>query len=76
MKAKCHWLFSINNKPVLCKWQYAEPSLFLICFHCSFCKAMLKGGIFTIMIPMVITEKAARKFFGDEKNVLGKSIRV
>ena len=27
-------------------------------------------------IPLVITEKTAKKFFGNDKNVIGKTVRV
>src|SRR6185369_15432261 len=67
-------LFSINNKPVYASGKYAEPSLFDM-FSLQFLQGNAKAA-FSQLYSLVITEKAARKFFGDEKNVLGKSIRV
>ena len=50
----------------------------LLCSACSrypLCRAAA-GTAFTQTHSMVITEKAARKFFGDDKNVMGRTVRL
>ncbi|MFA6085212.1 ABC transporter permease [Mucilaginibacter sp.] len=67
-------LFGNGDKSVFAKGKYVEPSFFSI-----FTLPFLQGNAataFTQLHSVVITEKTARKFFGDNKNVIGKSIRV
>ena len=53
---------------------YAEASLFSM-FTLPFVQGNAKTA-FTQLYSMVITEKTAKKFFGDDKNVIGKTVRV
>ena len=67
-------LFSIGDKAVYASGKYAEPSLFSM-FTLPFVQGNARTA-FTQLHSLVITEKTAKKFFGDEKNVLGKTVRV
>ncbi len=67
-------LFSINNKPVYASGKYVEPSLFNM-FTLPFVQGNPKTA-FAQLYSLVITEKTAKKFFGNEKNVIGKTVRV
>ena len=67
-------LFSIDNKPVFASGKYAEPSLFSM-FTLPFVQGNPKTA-FTQLYSLVITEKTAKKFFGNEKNVIGQTVRV
>lgn len=67
-------LFSIDNKPVFASGKYAEPSLFNM-FTLPFVQGNPKT-VFTQLYSLVITEKTAKKFFGNEKDVIGKTVRV
>src|SRR5450432_321682 len=63
-------LFSIGNKSIYASGKYAEPSLFSM-----FTLPFVQGNpstAFTQLYSLVITEKTARKFFGNEKTVIGK----
>jgi putative ABC transport system permease protein len=67
-------LFSDGDKSVFANGKYVDPSFFSM-----FTLPFLEGNAataFTQLHSLVITEKTAKKFFGDNKNVLGKSIRV
>jgi predicted permease len=67
-------LFTIGDKSMYASGKYAETSLFDM-FTFPFVQGSAKTA-FTQLHSMVITEKTAKKFFGDEKNVLGKTVRV
>jgi putative ABC transport system permease protein len=67
-------LYSYNNKPVFAGTLYAEPSLFNM-FTLPFVEGNAASA-FTQLHAVVITQKTALKFFGTDKNVLGKNIRV
>jgi putative ABC transport system permease protein len=67
-------LYSYNNKPVFAGTLYAEPSLFNM-FTLPFVEGNAASA-FTQLHSVVITQKTAVKFFGTDKNVLGKNIRV
>jgi predicted permease len=67
-------LFSISDKSVYASGKYAEPSLFSM-FTLPFLQGNAKSA-FSQLYSLVITEKTAKKFFGDDKNVVGKTIRV
>ena len=67
-------LFSIDNKPVFASGKYVEPSLFNM-FTLPFVQGNPKTA-FTQLYSLVITEKTAKKFFGNEKDVIGKTVRV
>jgi putative ABC transport system permease protein len=67
-------LFATGDKPVFASGKYVEPSFFSI-----FTLPFLEGNAATALTQLhsvVITQKAAKKFFGNDKNVIGKSIRV
>ena len=53
---------------------YADASLFSM-FTFPFVQGNAKTA-FTQLYSMVVTESTAKKFFGDEKNVIGKIVRV
>ena len=67
-------LFSYGNKSVFSSGQYADPSIFSM-FTLPFVQGN-PSSAFTQLRSIVITEKTAKKFFGNERDVLGKSIRV
>jgi len=67
-------LFSIDNKPVFASGKYVEPSLFDM-FTLPFIQGNPKTA-FTQLYSLVITEKTVKKFFGNEKDVIGKRVRV
>jgi ABC-type antimicrobial peptide transport system permease subunit len=67
-------LFNIDNKVVYAGGLYAEPSVFSM-----FTLPFAQGNAQTAMAQLhsiVLTEATAHKFFGDEKNVVGKTVRV
>jgi putative ABC transport system permease protein len=67
-------LFTIGDKAMNASGHYAEASLFSI-----FTLPFLQGNAetaFAQLHSLVITEKTAKKFFGNEKNVIGKTVRV
>jgi len=67
-------LFTIGDKPVYASGKYAEPSLFSM-FTLPFVQGNAKTA-FSELYSLVITEKTAKKFFGNEKNIIGRSVRV
>ncbi len=67
-------LFTVGDKPLYATGRYAEASLFDM-FTLPFVQGNPKTA-FTQLYSLVITEKTARKFFGTEKNALGKTVRV
>lgn len=67
-------LFTIGDKPVYAVGLYAEPSLFTI-FTLPFVQGSAKQA-FSQLHSLVLTETAARKFFGEAQNVVGKTVRV
>lgn len=67
-------LFTVNDNPVYAAGKYAESSLFNM-FTLPFVQGNAKSA-FSQLYSLVITEKTAKKFFGNTKNVLGKTIRV
>jgi len=67
-------LFTIGDRSMYAGGKYVEPSLFTM-----FTLPFVQGDVATAfkeLHSIVITEKTARKFFGNNKDVLGKSIRV
>src|SRR6478735_5077681 len=58
-------LFSINNKPVYAKGNFAEQSFFDM-FSLQFVQGSAKAA-FSQLYSLVITEKTLKKFFGEEK---------
>jgi predicted permease len=67
-------LFSIGNRSVYASGRYAETSLFSM-FTLPFVQGNANSA-FSQLYSLVITEKTAKKFFGNEKNILGKTVRV
>lgn len=67
-------LFSIGNKHVYAGGSFADSSLFDM-FTLPFVQGNAKHP-FAQPYSIVITEKTARKFFGDEKNIVGRTVRV
>lgn len=67
-------LFSFSNKSLYAVGRYADPAL-LDMFSFSFVQGNAKNA-FTQLYSLVITEKAALKFFGTAKAVLGRTLRV
>jgi putative ABC transport system permease protein len=67
-------LFRIGEKLVYASGKYAEPSLFSM-FSLPFVEGNPKSA-FSQLYSLVITEKTAKKFFGNEKNILGRTVRV
>jgi putative ABC transport system permease protein len=67
-------LFSSGDKSVFATGIYVEPSVFSM-FTIPFVQGNAISA-FSQLHSVVITEKAAKKFFGTENNIIGKSIRV
>ncbi len=67
-------LIVIGNKSVYAGGAYADSSVFSM-FTIPFVQGTAANA-FTQTHSMVITEKAARKFFGDDKNVLGRTVHL
>jgi len=67
-------LITIGNKSMYAFPNYADASLFSM-FTFPFVQGNAKTA-FTQLYSMVITESTAKKFFGDDKNVIGKIVRV
>ncbi len=67
-------LITIGNKSMYAFPNYADSSLFSM-FTFPFVEGNAKTA-FTQLYSMVVTESTAKKFFGDEKNVIGKTVRV
>jgi len=67
-------LFSLGDKAVYASGLYADPS-FLNMFTLDFVQGNAKDA-FKDLYSLVITETAAKKFFGNGKEVIGKTIRV
>jgi len=69
-----NYLFNIGDKALYAAGRYADPALFSM-FTFSFVQGSAANP-FPQLYSIVITEKTARKFFGDEPNVIGKTIRI
>lgn len=69
-------LFRIGDKSVYATGKYAEPSLFSM-FTLPFVQGNAKTA-FTQLHSLILTEKTAKKFFGESayRNVVGKTVRV
>ncbi|MDB5087817.1 MAG: acetylornithine deacetylase, partial [Mucilaginibacter sp.] len=67
-------LFSKGDKSVFASGKYADPDIFNM-FTMPFVQGNAKSA-FSQLHSLVITEKTAIKFFGSDKDVLGKNIRV
>ncbi|HEY1870676.1 MAG TPA: ABC transporter permease, partial [Chitinophagaceae bacterium] len=67
-------LFSAENKSMYSTGLFADPSLFSM-FSFDFVEGNAKNPL-PQLYSLVLTQSAAKKFFGDEKNIVGKIIRV
>ncbi len=67
-------LFNIGDKPLYASGRYVDASLFSM-FTLPFIEGNAKNA-FAQLYSLVITEKTAKKFFGNEKNVVGKTLKV
>ncbi|MEP6948612.1 MAG: ABC transporter permease [Ginsengibacter sp.] len=67
-------LFNIGDKAVYASGMYADSSLFNM-FTLPFVQGNAQGP-FPQLHSFVITEKTAKKFFGDTKNVVGRTVRL
>ena len=67
-------LITIGDKSMYAFPNYADASLFSM-FTFPFIQGN-PGTAFTQLYSMVITQSTKKKFFGDEKNVIGKTVRV
>ena len=67
-------LFTIGNKAVNASGKYVEPSFFNI-FTLPFVQGNA-GNVFSQLHSIVLTQKTVKKFFGDENNVIGKTVRM
>ena len=67
-------LFSLGDKAIYERGFYADSSLLDI-----FTLPLLQGNrekVFTQLHSLVISEKMAKKFFGDDKDIIGKTLKV
>jgi putative ABC transport system permease protein len=67
-------LFAQGDKSVFASGKYVEASIFKM-FTLPFVQGNANSA-FSQVHSLVITEKTAKKFFGNEANVIGKTIRV
>ncbi|MFT3935020.1 MAG: ABC transporter permease [Chitinophagaceae bacterium] len=67
-------LFSSGDKSYYAGGKYVEPSFFSM-FTMPFVQGDAKTA-FKQLYSLVITEKTAKKFFGNEQHVIGKTIRM
>jgi len=67
-------LITIGDRSMYAGGHYAEASIFSM-FTFPFVQGNAETA-FKQLYSMVITEKTAKKFFGNDKNVLGKTVRV
>ncbi len=67
-------LFNVNGKPMYSIGKYADPSIFSM-FTFSFVEGNA-GNPYSQLYSIVISQKTARKLFGDEQNVVGKTVKM
>jgi putative ABC transport system permease protein len=67
-------LFSVGDKSLYAAGRYTDSSLFSM-FTLPFAQGNAKNA-FAQLYSVVLTESAAKKFFGEEKNIIGKTVRV
>ena len=68
------FLFAVGDRSFFASGKYADPSIFNM-----FTLQFLQGSAATAFLQLhslVITQKTAKKFFGNDQNIIGKSIRV
>ncbi|RFM34868.1 ABC transporter permease [Chitinophaga silvisoli] len=64
-------LITYGDKSLYASGRYADPSVFNMLTI-----PFVAGGTFSELHSIVITEKMAKKVFGDEKNIVGKSLKM
>ena len=67
-------LFSLSDNGIYEEGIYADPSMFSI-FSLSFVEGNAKDA-FRELYSVVISEKMARHFFGNEKNIVGRVLKM
>ena len=67
-------LITIGNRSMYAFPNYADSSMFSM-FTLPFVQGNAQTA-FAQLYSMVVTEATARKFFGEEKNIIGKTVRV
>ncbi len=67
-------LFTVGDKAVYANGSFAEPSFFSM-FSFTFLQGNPKDP-FNQPYSLIITESARKKFFGNEENVVGKTVRM
>ncbi len=67
-------LFKIGDKSMYAGGTYADSSVFSM-LTMPFVQGNAKDA-FRQLYSLVITEKTAKKFFGNEKNVIGKTVKI
>ncbi|HEX5153779.1 MAG TPA: ABC transporter permease [Parafilimonas sp.] len=67
-------LFTIGDKTMYASGKYVEPSMFSM-FTLPFTQGNA-ASVFKQLYSIVITESTAKKFFGNDKNVIGKTVRM
>src|SRR5262249_23124972 len=67
-------LFNVDGKSLYAAGRYADPSLFSM-FTFQFIEGNSKNP-FPQLYSLVLTEKAAIKFFGKNRNVTGQIVRI
>ncbi len=67
-------LFSLGDKSIFEKGLYADSSL-LSMFTLPFAQGKPQGA-FNQLYSLLLSEKMAKKFFGNDKNIIGKTLRV
>ncbi|NII24209.1 ABC transporter permease [Pseudoflavitalea sp. X16] len=69
-----HALFSFSDKAMYASGRYVDAELFSM-FTLNFVQGNAKNA-FDQLHALVITESTAKKFFGEDKNVMGRTLRV
>ena len=67
-------LFNIGDRAVLAAGRFVDSSIFSM-FTLPFVEGNAKSA-FARLYSIVLTESTAKKFFGDVKNVVGKTVRM
>ena len=67
-------LFNIGDRAVLAAGRFVDSSIFSM-FTLPFVEGN-EHSAFARLYSIVLTESTAKKFFGDEKNVVGKTVRM
>ncbi|HTD92695.1 MAG TPA: ABC transporter permease [Chitinophagaceae bacterium] len=67
-------LFSIDDKSVYASGKYADPAIFNM-FSLTFVQGNAASA-FRQLYSVVLTESAVKKIFGNEKNVIGKTVSM